>query len=75
MAICFTVAQAAQELGVSKSFMYSNLLESPDFPAIHRGGRWLIPCAALERWADEQAHAKMTAQQVSAVEMNPPMKF
>lgn len=53
--LTYSVAEAAEALGVGKSKMYQ-IIKIKGFPVIMVGNRRLIPIKALERWIDEQAH-------------------
>ena len=52
--LTYSVAEAAEALGVSKSKMYE-IIKIKGFPVIVVGNRRLIPIKSLERWIDEQA--------------------
>jgi len=52
--LTYSVAEAAEALGVSKSKMYE-IIKIKGFPAIMVGNRRLISIKGLERWVEEQA--------------------
>jgi excisionase family DNA binding protein len=45
--------EAAEALGVSRSFFYDSIL--PDLPVVRIGRVRMVPVAELERWLDSQA--------------------
>lgn len=52
--LTYSVAEAAQVLGVSTSNMYQ-IVKMKGFPVIVLGKRCLIPIKELERWIEEMA--------------------
>lgn len=52
--LTYSVAEAAQVLGVSESRM-RQLVRTEGFPTVHVGRRLLVSIKGLERWVDEQA--------------------
>lgn len=50
----YSVAEAAQVIGVSTSNMYQ-IIKMQGFPVITLGKRRLIPIKGLERWLEEMA--------------------
>ena len=52
--LTYSVTEAAEALGVSKSTMYE-FIKIQGFPVIAIGNRRLIPIKGLERWVEEQA--------------------
>lgn len=52
--LTYSVAEAAEALGVSKTIMYQ-IIRIKGFPVIVAGNRRLIPIKGLERWVEEQA--------------------
>lgn len=48
--IVYTVAKAANVLGISSSLLYSELKRNPDFPRKMIGGRIMIPAKKLEEY-------------------------
>lgn len=56
-ALTYSVEQAAEVLGVSRSKMY-DILHRPDFPVVDVGNRRLIPRRQLERWLENQCERR-----------------
>lgn len=56
-AICLSVPELAKRLGISRVGAYQ-LANSAGFPTVRIGRRLLVPVAALERWLEEQTHAR-----------------
>ena len=52
--LVYTVAEAAQALGISRVTMY-NLIHQEGFPTIKIGSRRLISKELLAKWVREQA--------------------
>ena len=52
--LTYSVAEAAEALGVSKTVMYQ-IIRIKGFPVIAVGNRRLIPIEGLKRWLEEQA--------------------
>lgn len=52
--LTYSVTEAAQALGVSKSTMYE-LVRIEGFPVLHVGNKKLIPIEALKRWTEKCA--------------------
>lgn len=52
--LTYSVAEAAEALGVSKTIMYQ-IIRIKGFPVIVVGNRRLISIKGLERWVEEQA--------------------
>lgn len=52
--LAYTVEEAAEALGVSRSVMYT-LIHREDFPTIKIGNRRLISAALLAEWVENQA--------------------
>jgi excisionase family DNA binding protein len=50
-----TPSEAAEMLGVSRSYFYEHVL--PELRTIYRGRKRLIRVAEIERWADRSASA------------------
>lgn len=48
--IAYSVAEAAEAIGVSKTFLYVHLGENPSFPQIRLGTRIIIPRKRLEEF-------------------------
>lgn len=59
-ALTYSVEQAAEALGVSRSKLYE-MLHRPDFPVITIGNRKLIPRRQLEQWLDRQCNKRSGA--------------
>lgn len=55
--LVYSVEQAAEVLGVSRSKMY-DLLHRPDFPVVDLGHRRVIPRKQLSAWLDQQCMKK-----------------
>lgn len=49
--LTYSVVEAAEALGVSKTTMYQ-LVKSEGFPVIQIGKRMVIPIKSLERWVE-----------------------
>jgi excisionase family DNA binding protein len=56
-ALTYSVEQAAEVLGVSRSKMY-DILHRPGFPVVDVGNRRLIPRRQLERWLENQCERR-----------------
>jgi len=54
-ALAYTVAEAAQVLGVSRSHLYRVAKRGQGPPRLELGSRILFPKAALHRWLEENA--------------------
>lgn len=52
--LTYSVAEAAEALGVSKTIMYQ-LIRTKGFPVISIGNKRLIPIESFKRWVEEQA--------------------
>ena len=52
--LTYSVVEAAEALGVSKTAMYQ-IIRTEGFPVIVLGNRRLIPIEGLKRWVEEQA--------------------
>lgn len=52
--LTYSVPEAAEILGVSKSKMYE-LVKIQGFPTLKIGGRLLVSVKGLERWIEEKA--------------------
>lgn len=52
--LTYSVAEAAQALGVSKSEVY-NLVHREDFPAFQLAGKWRIAKVSLAAWVEREA--------------------
>lgn len=52
--LAYTVEEAAEALGVSRSIMYT-LVHREDFPAIKIGKRRMISTTLLAEWVETQA--------------------
>lgn len=50
----YSVTEAAEVLGISKSLMY-RVIRMDGFPVIDLGRRKRIPIKSLEKWMEEQA--------------------
>ena len=55
--ITVNISEAAKMLGISRKFMYENLLCKKDFPLIRLGRKCLIPVEELRQWISEQRGA------------------
>jgi|GEM_PF-2129735 len=53
MAIVYSVKEAAQALGISKSLLYDELKRNPLFPRKMIGGRIMIPAQKLREYFNE----------------------
>lgn len=51
--VTYTPQEAAEALGVSRSFFYAHVL--PELRCIYRGRKRLIPVREMERWAERSA--------------------
>ncbi len=51
--LALTKAEAASTLGVSIEFFERHIMS--DLRVVHRGRRWLIPLAELQRWLNSSA--------------------
>jgi excisionase family DNA binding protein len=51
--LALTVEEAAEAVGVGRSFFYQHVL--PDLRIVRVGRRRLVPVRELERWLDESA--------------------
>ena len=51
--LALTPEQAAEALGVSRSFFYETVL--PELRVVRRGRRRLVPVRALEEWLEREA--------------------
>ena len=58
--LTYSVPEAAEILGISKSRMYE-LTRSEGFPSLKIGKRILVPINGLERWVEKQAASAMAA--------------
>lgn len=54
--LAYSVGEAAEALGVSKTTMYE-LVRTDGFPVIHVGNKRLIPIESFKRWIEECAAA------------------
>ena len=52
--LTYSVVEAAEALGVSKTTMY-RIIQIEGFPVIVLGSRRLIPIEGLKRWIEERA--------------------
>lgn len=52
--LTYSVAEAAEALGVSKTTMYQ-IIRIKGFPVIAVGNKRLIPIESFKRWVEEQA--------------------
>ena len=53
--IAYSVSEAAEVLGISKSLLYKYIQEGQaEFPVKKIAGRILIPCKALESFINEE---------------------
>lgn len=52
-AIVYSVSQAAEVLGISKSLLYGELKRNPAFPRKMVGGRIMIPATKLRAYFNE----------------------
>jgi predicted DNA-binding transcriptional regulator AlpA len=52
-AIVYSVSQAAEILGISKSLLYGELKKNPSFPRKMIGGRIMIPAQKLKTYFNE----------------------
>lgn len=62
--LTYSVTEAAQALGVSKSEVY-NLVHRADFPAFQLAGKWRIARVSLAAWVEREASKGTHSQQFS----------
>lgn len=64
--LTYSVTEAAQALGISKSEVY-NLVHREDFPAFQLAGKWRIAKVSLAAWVEREAsrgaHSPQPSQQ------------
>ena len=57
-ALVLTPAEAAKQLGVSKTVMYNDLIKRKDFPVYSVGSRLYVSKKGLQSWIDDQINQK-----------------
>lgn len=62
--LTYSVTEAAQALGVSKSEVY-NLVHREDFPAFQLAGKWRIAKVSLAAWVEREANRGTRGPQLS----------
>jgi len=51
--LTMSVKEMAAQMGISMPKAYE-LVQSPGFPVIRIGRKWLIPADSFKRWVDQQ---------------------
>lgn len=52
LAVAYSVGEAAEAIGVSRTFLYTYLGEHPEFPQMRLGTRIIIPKKRLEEYVN-----------------------
>nr|DAF73208.1 MAG TPA: helix-turn-helix domain protein [Caudoviricetes sp.] len=56
--LVLTPAEAAKQIGVSKTVMYNDLLKREDFPSYRLNSKFYISKKGLQEWVDKQINQK-----------------
>ncbi len=56
--IIYTPAEAAKQIGVSKTVMYNDLLKREDFPSYRLNSKYYISKKGLEEWVQAQINKR-----------------